>query len=368
MGRGGGFCRQVGGKENPAIAAWALAAALQAAAAMALLLLAEATQLKDQPAAALQPGEYGEVMFVSRGAFLGLGCTYTAACVCCAAVTLCGYFFWAKLLCLACPLLLLCQLLSLLAAAFGGYMLQQLEAFRSSQVELLRGPGGAAAAAAAAAAADFSLQFLDAHASLVLLFAAAALAAIAPLSKAAAIDEKGTMVDVLLHLPLLCCCIAAAAVLLLPSRCALNVGLGAGFLLAAAAAAALAALQHCGGLAARLSSLLLAAFYLLLLLLALASLLAVGRQFAAGRAAAIRYLRVGPLQQTAFLLQLEAAAFEDFKQFLLLNKGGFSLAAVALAAAVAAYSFFAAAFSLRAAVGGADALRRDISEASSDKP
>ncbi|CDJ37431.1 hypothetical protein, conserved [Eimeria tenella] len=368
MGRGRGLCSQVGGKENPAIAAWALAAALLAAAAVTLLLLAEATQLKDQLGEGLKPEEYGKVLFVSRGTFLGLGCTYTVACACCAAVTLCGYFFWAKLLCLACPLLLLCQLLCLVAAAFGGYMLQQLEAFRSSQVELLRAPGGAAAAAAAAAAADFSLQFLDAHASLVLLFAAASLAAIAPLAKAAAIDEKGTMVDVLLHLPLLSGCIATAAVLLLPSRCSLNVGLGAGFLVAAAAAAALAALQHCGGLLARVSALLLAAFYLLLLLLSLACLLAVGRQFADGRAAAIRYLRVGPLQQTAFLLQLEAAAFENFKQFYLLNKGAFGLAAVALAAAVAAYSFFAAAFSLRAAVGGADALRRDISEASSDKP
>ncbi|CDJ46137.1 hypothetical protein, conserved [Eimeria brunetti] len=360
MGRGGGMCSKVGGRENPAIAAWGVSAALLAAVSMTLFLLSEATQLKDSAGKGLEPEEYGEVMFVSRATFLGLGSLHAILCIASLLVTILGYFFWSQFLCFACPLVIINEISCLITASFGGYMLNNVYNYRASQVDIARGGG-------VTPAVDFSLSFADAHASLILLFSVASLAAMGPLSRAATIDEKGTMVDVMLHMPVITGCIGTSALFLFPSHDSFYAAAGAVWLLLAAAAAILAAFQKWGGLATRIFTLLLAVFYLFVFIFSAVSILVAGKHFLGGRQQVIDYVRTSAALKPAFLRNMDQDKFSLYKNYIIQNEGNFNLAAVILSSLLLVYSFMGALFSLRAVLGGEDALRRDLSSDSSNK-
>ncbi|KAL8452621.1 hypothetical protein Emag_002296 [Eimeria magna] len=359
MGRGTGPCNKVGGHENPAIAAWALSTSLLAVIAMTLLLLGEATHLTDTVTHGLKPEEYGEVMFVSRATFMGLGIAHAALFILSSIVTILGYFFWAKILCLACPLAVLCELACLITSSFGGYMLNCAYNYRVDQLDIARNGG-------AAPTVDFSISFVDAHASLILLVSVGSLACLAPLSRAATIDEHGTMVDVMLHLPVITGCMAMAGMLLFPSRLTLYTILGSAWLVAALVAGILVGLQKWGGLASRISTILIAAFYLLVLALSVACILVLGIHFLGGRKQEVNYVRTTKMMRSTYLTQMSQEDFDLYKNYTVMNEGGFHLAGIVISSVIFIYSFMGSAFSLRAVLGGTNALTRDT-ETPSDK-
>ncbi|KAL8435636.1 hypothetical protein ACSSS7_002361 [Eimeria intestinalis] len=352
MGRGSGACNKVGGHENPAIAAWALSTSLLAVIAMTLLLLGEATHLTDNAPQGLKPEEYGEVMFVSRATFLGLGITHAALFILSSIVTILGYFFWVKILCLACPLAVLCELACLITSSFGGYMLNCGYNYRVLQLDFARHGG-------AALATDFSISFVDAHASLILLVSVASLACLAPLSRAATIDEHGTMVDVMLHLPVITGCMAMAGMLLFPSRLTLYTILGSVWLVAALVAGILVGLQKWGGLASRISTLLIAAFYLLVFVLSVGCIFVLGIHFLKGRKQEINFVRTNKAMKPSYIMQMKQEDFDAYKNYTVMNDGGFHLSGIVISSIILIYSFMGSAFSLRAVLGGTNALTRD---------
>lgn len=352
MGRGTGACNKVGGHENPAIAAWALSTSLLAVIAMTLLLLGEATHLTDNGTQGLKPEEYGEVMFVSRATFMGLGITHAMLFILSSIVTILGYFFWVKILCLACPIAVLCELACLITSSFGGYMLNCAYNYRVDQIDIARKGG-------VPLTADFSLSFVDAHASLILLVSVGSLACLAPLSRAATIDEHGTMVDVMLHLPVITGCMAMAGMLLFPSRLTLYTILGSAWLIAALVAGILVGLQKWGGLASRISTILIAAFYLLVLVLSLACVLVLGIHFLGGRKQVVNFIRTKTVMRPTYLKQMSQEDFEAYKNYMIMNEGGFNLAGVVISSLILIYSFMGSAFSLRACLGGTSALTRE---------
>ena len=340
MGRGRGACDRVGGHENPAIAAWAVSTTLLAVTAMTLMLLAEATQLKDTASEALKPDEYGEVMFVSRSTFLGLGVLHAVLFILSCAVTVLGYFFWSKFLCFSCPLVLLNELACLITSSFGGYMLNCLYNYRADQIDYAR-------AGMVAPSADFSINFVDTHASLILLASVASLACLAPLSRAATIDEHGTMVDVMLHLPVITGCMAMAGIMLFPTRITFYTILGSIWLIAALVAGILVGLQKWGGVTSRVTTIFLAAFYLVVLVLALVCIIILGVHFVGGRQQVINYIRTTATERKNFLKNMTDDDFMLYKKYMLQNEGGFNLAGIVISALILVYSFMGSAFSLR---------------------
>ncbi|KAL8425990.1 hypothetical protein Efla_000128 [Eimeria flavescens] len=353
MGRGSGPCHKVGGHENPAVAAWALSTSLLAIISLTLLLLGEAKHLTDSAPAGLKPDEYGEVMFVSRATFMGLGVVHAVLFIVSTLVTIAGYFFCPAFLCLACPLAVLSELACLITSSFGGYMLNSAYNYRVDVVDSARIAGSAAPPA------DFSLSFVDTYASLILLVSVASLACLAPLSRAATIDEHGTMVDVMLHLPVITGCMAMAGMMLFPSRLAQYTILGSAWLVAALVAGILVGLQKWGGFASRISTILIAVFYLLVLILSLACILILGLHFTRGRTQVINFIRTDPNRRPAFLQQMSEEDFKNYKNYMVLNEGGFNLAGVVIASLIFIYSFMGSAFSIRAVFGGSSALTRE---------
>lgn len=360
MGRGKGPCNKVGGHENPAIAAWALSTALLAVIAMTLMLLGEATELKDKVSEALQPDQYGEVMFVSRATFVGLGAVHAVLFILSCAVTVLGYFFWSQFLCFSCPLVVLNELVCLITTSFGGYMLNCAYNYRTEQIDLARNGG-------IAPTADFSITFVDTHASLILLVSVASLACLAPLSRAATIDEHGTMVDVMLHLPVITGCMTMAGMMLFPTRVAFYTVLGSAWLVAALVAGILVGLQKWGGVTSRVSTIFLAAFYIVVLALSLACIIVFGVHFVGGRQQVINYIRTTTLFRPSFLKNMTEDDFKLYKNYMVQNEGGFNLAGIVISSLVLIYSFMGSAFSLRAVFGGSSALTRDTEDSSSEK-
>lgn len=354
------MCSKVGGRENPAIAAWAISATLMAAVSMTLFLLAEASQLTDTAGKGLDSDEYGEVMFVSRSTFLGLGALHAVLFLLSCLITILGYFFWSKFLCFACPLVIINDIACLVTAGFGGYMLHRVYVHRTDQIDIARIGG-------VLPSADFSLSFVDAHASLILLVSVCSLASLVPLSRAGTIDEKGTMVDVMLHLPVITGCTATAGLFLFPSKESFYTVVGSLWLIAAIVAAILVALQKCGGITSRIFTLLLAIFYAVVLALSVVSVAVAGKHFIKGRRQVIDYVRTNAALKPSFLRNMSDEDFSSYKNYIVQNEGGFNLAAVVLCSLLFIFSFMGALFSLRAVVGGSDALRRDLSSSSSEK-
>lgn len=359
MGRGKGACSKVGGHENPAIAAWALSTALLAVIAMTLLLLGEATQLKDTVYRGLNPDQYGEVMFVSRSTFVGLGTLHAVLFILSCAVTILGYFFLPQFLCLSCPLVLLNELACLITSGFGGYMLTCLYNHRTQLIDYTRNGG-------VEPRTDFSITFVDAHASLILLVSVASLACLAPLSRAATIDEHGTMVDVMLHLPVITGCMTMAGMMLFPTRIKFYTILGSAWLIAALVAGILVGLQKWGGVTSRLSTLVLSAFYLVVLLLSLACIIVFGVHFVDGRQQLINVIRTSTQYRPSFLKNMTEDDFTLYKNYMVQNEGGFNLAGIVISSLVLIYSLMGSAFSLRAVFGGSSAFVRATSDSSSD--
>lgn len=360
MGRGTGACNKVGGHENPAIAAWATSTALLAVIAVTLMLLGEANQLKDTVNEALKPEQYGEVMFVSRATFIGLGVLHALLFILSSAVTVLGYFFWSRFLCFSCPLVVLNELACLITSSFGGYMLNCAYNYRAEQIDVARYGG-------VAPMTDFSLAFVDAHASLILLVSVASLACLAPLSRAATIDEHGTMVDVMLHLPVITGCMAMAGMMLFPTRVTFYTILGSAWLIAALVAGILVGLQKWGGVTSRVSTILLAAFYIVVLALSLCCIVVSGVHFVGGRQQLINYIRTTILLRPSFVKNMTEDDFNLYKMYMVQNKGGFNLASVVISSIVLIYSFMGSAFSLRAVFGGSSALTRLAEDSSSEK-
>lgn len=358
MGRGHGPCDKVGGHENPAIAAWALSTTLLAVIAMTLLILGEATHLKDTLNTGLKPDQYGEVMFVSRSTFVGLGVLHSLLFILSSVVTILGYFLWSKFLCFACPLAVVNELACLITSSFGGYMLNCAYNYRTQQIDFARLGG-------LPPKTDFSISFVDAYASLILLVSVASLACLAPLSRAATIDEHGTMVDVMLHLPVITGCTTMAGMMLFPTRMMIYTILGAAWLVAALVAGILVGLQKWGGVTSRLSTLLLAAFYIIVLALSLCCIIVLGVHFVGGRQQVINYIRTNILLRPTFLMSMSEDDFKLYKNYMVQNEGGFNLAGIVISSFVLIYSFMGSAFSLRAVLGGSSALIRDPSVSSS---
>lgn len=358
MGRGRGPCTKVGGYENPAIAAWTLASALLAVSALTLLLLGEAVQLKDTISVGLLPEQYGDVRFVSRSTFIILGCIHVLLFILSCAVTILGYFLCSKLLCFACPLVIINELVCLVTSSFCGYMLDCLNTYRNARLEAVR-------LGLPSPTPDFSLLFVDSHASFILLVAVCCLCALAPLCRAGTIDAKGTMVDIMIHLPVISGCMAMSGVMLFPSRIPLYVVLGAAWLIASLVAGVLVALQKCGGITSRITTLILAVFYLVVLVLALISIIASGVHFVAGRQLSIDVIRTPEGYRETFIAKMSQQDFDYFKNYVVLNEGGFYLAYVVISGMVLIYSFMGSAFSLRACLGGGSALTRDTDDSNS---
>lgn len=359
MGRGRGPCTKVGGYENPAVAAWALSSALLAVSAMTLLLLGEAAQLTDKITSGLQPDQYGEVRFVSRSTFIILGCIHLVLFLLSCIVTILGYFLFSKLLCFACPLVVVNELACLITSSFGGYMLNCMYNYRLEEIDAARLGTGAPTT-------DFSIKFVDSYASFILLVSVSSLCCLAPLSRAGTIDEKGTMVDVMVHLPVITGCMAMSGMMLFPTRVTLYLILGAAWLVAALLAGILVGLQKWGGVTSRISTLILAVFYIVVLALALISIIVGGIHFVGGRQQVINYIRTPTALRKNFIQKMSEEDFTSYKNYMILNEGGFSLTHIVVAAVILIYSFMGSAFSLRACLGGSSALTRDTDDSSSE--
>lgn len=353
------FCKRVGGYENPAISAWATSTTLQAIVAMALLLLANTTGLDGSLTEALNTDQYGLVMFVTRGTFLGLGILHTVLFLASCLLSIAGYFFWVQFLCFSCPLMLVNIVACLVTAAFGGYMLSWAYDVRVHDVESMR------EIITATMETDFSTTFVNTNAAVILLVAVASLTCVIPLMRSATIDRSGTMVDVMLNLPIVTGCMAVAGILIFPSREKVVLLVGGIWFAAAVLASIFVALQKAGGLTTRLSTIILCAFYAVVFVLAGACVIAFGRWFVLGRTQSIRVLRAGTDLFNTTVKNMSDTEYWYFKNFEVMNEGSFILAAATISAMMVIYSFMGAAFCLRATFGASSALARSASGGSS---
>ncbi|OEH77992.1 uncharacterized protein LOC34622807 [Cyclospora cayetanensis] len=360
MGRGKGLCSKVGGHENPAVAAWAISACLLAVISTTCFLLAETMQLKKVLVPGSSLNEFGDVMFVSYASFNGLGAMHAVLCILSVIVVVLGYFFLPQFLCAACPLLLINKLACLITCCFGGYMLNAAYKHKQLQLDFVRYGG-------VMPTADFSTSFVMSCCPLILLLSVAALACLICLSRAATIDEDGTMVDVMLHLPVIAGCVTMAGIMILPTRIPFCVVMGSLWLVAAVIAAALIGFQKWGGLTSKFFTLALAVFYLILVVMSAICVIAQGVLFVRGRQQVINYRRTENAHRKTFFKDLSDQDFNYYKYFMLHHEGEICLAGIVISALLFVYSVMGFGFCIRAFLGGSNAITRGNSNTSSGK-